>query len=292
MPFIRKFNNFNFQKMAQEKIYQYIEPEIRSGKIFPALRPGRIDFYYNGGCIYRYRNKGFYCNPNYRKHFNGKSFSFMGEDEYYIDSNSDINFALLHSDLKKAIESKFPDKAERSYLNHIYTYTYSREDSETKVIDIEVWINHTKCDMVLWDSKTKEVQFVEAKLYDDDRLWKKGHVELDTLEQVQKYDNAIKENYSNIILQYQNYIAFMKQFGLKVDKIKGIKGINPSAKLVKLVIFDVNKARFNNHQNKTRKEKINSLYKEKLDKNLYLCFDTPPKDITPDLVFNGHYDYE
>lgn len=180
MAFIRQFNNFDFQKMAQEEIYKFIEPEIQSGEIFPTLRDNRIDFYYNGGCIYQYKNKGFYCNPNYGKYLHGAVPSLTGESDYFIDSFSDINFGLLHSDLKKAIEKKFSSaehNAERSYLKNIYAYTYSRQDSAVKVLDIEVYIDGTKCDMVLWDSESKTLQFVEAKLYDDSRLWKKTEKE-------------------------------------------------------------------------------------------------------------------
>lgn len=287
MAFIRQFNNFDFQKMAQEEIYKFIEPEIQSGEIFPALRDNRIDFYYNGGCIYQYKNKRFYCNPNYGKYLHGAVPSLTGESDYFIDSFSDINFGLLHSDLKKAIGKKFSNverNAERSYLKNIYAYTYSRQGSAVKVIDIEVYIDGTKCDMVLWDSGTQTLQFVEAKLYDDSRLWEKGERELDTLEQVQKYEQTISTQQNDILLQYQTSIGIMKQFGLEIGQIRNI---NPS---VKLAIFDVRRSRFNDGHNKGRKEKIDSFYKEKLKNNLYLCFDRQPEDITPDLIFNGHYE--
>lgn len=285
MPFTftRKFENFDFQKMSHEEIYKLIEPEIRSGEIYPALRDDRIDFYYNGECIYHYENNGFSFNPEYFSYFD-KKYMMLNEHNDFINGN--INFEKFHKDLKTAITKKFSsdknDKKERSYLKSLYPYTYSQQDSTVKVLDIEVYIDGTKCDMVLWDTRTNSIQFVEAKLYDDGRLWGK---KLDTVKQIQKYNNAIKYYKQDIIIQYRNYIDFMEQFGLKTGEIEIL---NPS---VKLVMFDVKRARFDNNDNKGRKDTINSVYRKILkDDYLYLCFDTDSENITPDLIFDGHYE--
>lgn len=283
MAFTRQFKNFDFQKMAHEEIYKFIEPEINSGEIYPALRDNRIDFYYNGGCIYSYKNSGFSYNPEYFNHSDSKYLMLNRQNDFI---NGDFSLRNFHEDLKTAITYKFSHdkKKERSYLNSLYPYTYSKQGSAVKVLDIEVYIDQTKCDMVFWDTRTKSIQFVEAKLYDDKRLWKKGQVELDTVEQIQKYNKVNEKHYKNIISQYQNYIVFMKQFGLEAGEIQILK------ESVKLVLFDVERARFDDDHNKGRKEAINSVYQEKLKDNLYLCFDTESEYITPDLIFNGHYE--
>ena len=167
MPFTftRKFENFDFQKMSHEEIYKLIEPEINSGEIYPALRDNRIDFYYNGGRIYSYKNNGFSYNPEYLRYFDNKYLMLNRQNDLL---NGNINLEKFHKDLKAAITNKFRsdkkkfDKKERSYLNTLYPYTYSKHGSAVKVLDIEVYIERTKCDMVLYDSKAKTLQFVEA----------------------------------------------------------------------------------------------------------------------------------
>lgn len=105
------------------------------------------------------------------------------------------------------------------------------------------------------------------------------------MEQIQKYNNAIKKYQQDIIIQYRNYIDLMEPFGLETGEIEKI---NQS---VKLAIFDVERARFDDNHNKGRKDTINSVYRKILkDDYLYLCFDTDSENITPDLIFDGHYE--
>ncbi len=246
--FTREYKKLNLNEIESHKIYEYIKKDINIGKVFPALRKDRIDFYYEGGCIIQYEKNEFSYNIEYFKHI-GKEYYVISPNNYFI-SGQRFDILSLYDELKKGVKNKFNNdgkKKERQFLCELYKYTYADRKSDTVVLDIEIYNERKKCDLMLYNKKLQELMLVEAKVVGDGRISKQKKEDLpEVIKQVKEYTGWIDKGVGTFKEQYTNYITIMNRvFG--IDFKSEIKDICKSAKLI---VFEPEKPLGNDHKQK------------------------------------------
>lgn len=214
MGFIRRLDKKQIAALysnENSRIFYLLMNDIKNGAVFPALRKDEIYFYYDGGCLYKFSNGRFVRDTAYEKY----AWTVKGLSSYET--------------AKKQIESKFTNtkgnNKERRLLNTLYCHTYCGESEfNTVVLDIEVNLNGNtargkKCDLVLYNTQSSELMFVEGKVFCDERVNVRTGKLPEVIEQVNTYSKAILEQKETIVNQYENYIVIINSlFGTTYQK--------------------------------------------------------------------------
>ena len=212
-------------QLKEEPLFvDQLKADCEKGEVFPAVRKGEIHFYYKGGCLYRFGGKKFSRDKEYDKPEYSEGTEGRGDYEK----------------AKKQNENKFTsakgEATERQILDGLNRHTFGPgQKTKTVVLDIEVRLNGNtgrgkKCDMVLLNTSTNQIMFVEGKLFSDERV--KGS-KPKVIEQVDTYTQAIAEQKQNIVDQYNNHIKI-------INDIFGT-AYNPNISLIdtaKLFVFE------------------------------------------------------
>jgi len=208
----------------------------KRGIVFPALRVNELDFYCGGGVLFENNGTSFKRNPAYNKKLKAKiiaegtkNISPIAEEAFV--SRHGLSFVDNYEAFKKENIEHFnkegkPD--ERQYLERLYKHTYIGGCfPEICVLDIEIRFNvnrsQKKCDMILLNFNSREIMFVEGKLFADSRMscGENDDRKPEVVEQVITYNNLINSlsSVQNIENQYANYIAIMSElfFGQKTE---------------------------------------------------------------------------
>ena len=223
MSFVRSFGDDQFQKMKDEPLFKdLLYGAVKEGDVFPALRKNEFDFYHGGGCLFQYSGKSFKRNPAYDpeikeklKSEGKKNVSPISEKAYierylknFTDTKNYDDFKLKN----KEHFSKDGKPRERQYLEPLYGKTYSGDTfPKICVLDIEVRFNldgsKKKCDMALLNTISKEIMFIEAKLFSDPRMsCGENNREPEVIDQVTKYSSLIQSYPEEINEGYKNCI--------------------------------------------------------------------------------------
>jgi hypothetical protein len=265
-------------------------------KVFPAIRDGYIDFYYKGGRLFEFTDKGeFKTNVKY---------GFVPSDEI-IKGYTDISIEELKSKelskvtdfidgyknikercalYNKALESAFVAK-----LFDNYSYVTSTED--IVLLDIEAAFSkqdekakkkQDRPDIVLYHKKKQLIKFVEAKLYSNNEL--SSSIEIDivdegdnvtetikvpkVIKQIHGYEKQIKAHKTEIKNAYTKYIKTVNDlFGLNLpyDKIEICEKVG-------LIFFNYSGADEVSDRYKQIREKLEDALDDK--RNVYPIGDT------------------
>ena len=199
MGFIRNFSQGQIDRMQREEIFEKLKEDVLKGEVFPAVRKNELHFYYKGGCIYKFVGGSFKRDKNYEKYGD----EFKGLPPY--------------ERAKKENEEKFKNavggEAERQLLDKLYCHTFGLEkSSKVVVLDIEVNLGGQavrKCDLVLLNSQTDELMFVEGKVFSDSRVDVKPPHIPEVIEQVNTYSAAMSSLKQNILDQYARHIEII-----------------------------------------------------------------------------------
>lgn len=236
--FKRGFENFSLEKFIKEEVYKLLEDDIEKGRIFPTLRAGEIHFYYDGGCIFSYKNR-FSYNLDYHKYMGEKYVS--SRNNYLIDRPSELTLEQFYNDLKLGVCKKHKSKegkpTERQFLSQLYKSTYKMKSKDTIVLDIEMRFNESdkkKCDLVLYNNIQQKLMLVEAKMVDNKEI-KSKYGTPDVIDQVRNYTSWLSKE-EIIKEQYSKHIQFINTV-FNTDINTEIKDICKSAKLI---IFKTN----------------------------------------------------
>ena len=140
---------------------------------------------------------------------------------------------------KKQIENKFTNSKgnskERRLLDSLNQFTFGSSTLGTIVLDIEINLNGNigrgkKCDLVLYNTQSGELMFVEGKVFSDSRVNVKFGLIPEVIEQVKTYTVSIVEQKQIIIEQYGNHVSIINRlFG---TSFKAPTSLIQSAKLL------------------------------------------------------------
>ena len=209
MGFIRCLDEKQIATLYSDKnieLFKLLKNDILSGVVFPAIRKNQLYFYYKGGCLFKYSNGAFTRDEAYKKY----NFDTVGLSDYEA--------------AKKQNENKFTNtkgnNKERQLLDGLYCNMFSNNKKfNVVVLDIEVNLNGTigggkKCDLVLYNTQSFEIMFVEGKIFSDSRVNVKRGLVPEVISQVNTYSASIAEQKQTIIAQYANHIKIInKLFG-------------------------------------------------------------------------------
>ena len=227
MSFIRSFSNLKIARFTSDNnadTFALLKADVLSGKVFPAVRNERIDFYYLGGCLYS---------------FGGTFF----RDREWEKFSKNTDGLTEYDKAKKQVENKFAHmhggSAERKLLNELYCQTFaSYRSSAVVVLDIEVSLGkvddkNQKCDLLLLNTQTDEIMFVEGKVYSDPRVRSAVGQKVEVIDQVNAYTTAVARQADTILEQYREHVRIVNEV-FNTD-------YNPPKKLlmpVKLLVYE------------------------------------------------------
>ena len=185
--------------MQRDGLFEELKADVLKGEVFPAVRKNELHFYYKGGCLYKFADGSFKRDKNYEKYGD----EFKGFPPY--------------ERAKKENEEKFKNslggEAERQLLDRLYCHTFNPEESSNVVVlDIEVNLGGQavrKCDLVLLNTRTDEIMFVEGKVFSDSRVKVRPPHIPEVIAQVNTYTAAIKEQRQTILAQYAKHIEII-----------------------------------------------------------------------------------
>lgn len=226
MSFIRCLDGNQIAALYNNKnieLFNLLKNDILSGVVFPAVRKNQLYFYYKGGCLFKFSNGAFTRDESYKKYDLGT----VGLSDYEA--------------AKKQNENKFTNtkgsNKERQLLDSLNCNTFGSNNTySTIVLDIEVNLNGTigggkKCDLVLYNTQSFELMFVEGKIFSDSRVNVKCGLIPEVISQVNLYSVSIAEQEQTVISQYANYIKIINNlFGTKYNAPKIV--IRPAKLLV------------------------------------------------------------
>lgn len=225
MGFTRSFSDVQIEKMTNgenSQLFAQLKADVLAGDVFPAVRINELHFYYKGGCLYKFSGFGFKRDKNYKKFGVG------------FETLSPYGKAKKENELKYRKASG--GQAERQLLDGLYRHTFAEHSSSIVVLDIEVNLGGQavrKCDLVLLNTLTDEIMFVEGKVFSDRRVKTSIPSVPEVIEQVNGYSNAIRSQEQTILEQYARHI----------DIVNGLFGssFRPPKKLVqpaKLLVYN------------------------------------------------------
>jgi len=219
----KAINSLSNSRLFIEKL----SPDIKKGEVFPAIRNGYIEFYYAGGCLFSFKNK-FSTNIKYASVFKKTgSGDYISEDKL-MHTDKINNFIEGYERIKE--NCSHYAKEEAMGVSSIYSkYSYANNKAtDIVVLDIEVSfkslipekeLNKDRIDLLIFNKDNKTLRFYEAKHYSNPEIWSRANTKPKVAKQIQKYNDQIKENESDILHQYSHYIDITNSlFDLKLTK--------------------------------------------------------------------------
>lgn len=271
MAFERILSDDLIEKLKNEDLFKnYLLPDIKSGIVFPAIRKNEIHFYYKGGRLFKYTDKGFFSHIKY---------AFVCPDCY---QNGDINqsdlgkldhindFTVGYGRIKENCE-KYNKGHESEFVSKLfkqYSYINPNTKDDIVLLDIEASLEsqnedkyQDRFDIVLLNKNTSSIKVVEAKLYSNPELKVSRSSKPQVISQIKRYEENIEERKSEIINAYTNYLKIIRKI-FDVD-LPHIQKIEPK---VGLLYFDFDG---DNKSSDTFKNLKKVLEEELSDKEIY-----------------------
>ena len=194
-----------------------IKKDCETQKVFFTLRDNRVDLYHKGGKLFGFEGKDLKTHIKYAA---------------VIDTEDDSERNYLSESALKALKitpdyyenykrikencSKYSgvEAAGVSNLYHKFSYL---SDSDIVILDIEISFDSLngggnekdRIDFLLFDKKTKTLQFVEAKHFINSELWSTGQPSV--IKQIDRYESQVKKKKDSIISEYSNYVQTINE---------------------------------------------------------------------------------
>ena len=203
--FKRSFDSSKISKLTGEKeeLFKLLKADVSNGKVFPAVRKDELHFYYAGGCLYSFDGISFTRGEYEQERYSANT---SGLQPYEKAKQQNINKNTNKEGLV----------TERQLLDSLNCHTFGEDCSKVVVLDVEIRLNGEtggakKCDMVLLNTDTKQIMFVEGKVFSDERVNVKAGFIPKVIEQVNTYTAAIREQAQVIVEQYCEHIRIINE---------------------------------------------------------------------------------
>ena len=224
--FSRNISNFEMLKsqlLSNEFLKKIDKGLIQTGQAFLAFRSEKATIYYNGNQLCNLSISNGYepqiCNHYLRIIRSQTICGSRKKEPYSVQQwrreieNSNLSFGDILPEITDNIEkekSLESFQASRFYrfspLNHC-------EKHEIVLLDIEVAFSYTgektdRIDLVFYHTVDRRLMFVEVKRLSDSRLYVKGTVQAEVVEQLKRYKKRLKEETQQINGQYNKVIDY------------------------------------------------------------------------------------
>lgn len=226
--FRREFSKEKVDSLNKTALFKgKLSDDIVHGEVFPSIRNNVMHFYYKGGRLFEYTDK-FKTNIKY---------GFVPDESYDYIVESDLKNIVPVKDFAKGykvikdrcsaychiealgVSALYKDSAWRKkacqgdiVLLDIEAM-FSRNDNENvngaESIDDKIApkYRHDRFDIVLYNNKSREIRVFEAKHFSNNELWSNNEPRV--IEQIQRYENVIKDREKEIISAYTQQIEIM-----------------------------------------------------------------------------------
>lgn len=221
--FVRELDEKITSKLKDSKLFNdKLLPDIENGSVYPAIRNNRVDFYHEGGKLFGYDGK-------FKTHFKYAS-AIISENDYLTEE--ELGQAKVIKDFSQGYERIKKNCAlyagiESKGVSRVYRkYHHFASDSDIVVLDIEVSLesinekkSQERIDVLLFNKKTQELRFYEAKHFTNSELWARKKQDPKVRGQIKGYEKLILEEKSEIVSQYSKYVGILKDlFGCKLPE--------------------------------------------------------------------------
>ncbi|WP_457617562.1 hypothetical protein [Lutibacter sp.] len=268
MGFKRNFNKIN-ELTTTSLFSNSLKTDCKEQKVFMSIRNDYIDFYHKNGRLFKFDKNGFQTHIKYAAVIKKNKKDYLTETElgsYDLSNNFTENYNRIKENCKNYAG------IEGIGVSDLYSQHSYLSNSNIIVLDIEVSFKSNdenkkqdKIDILLFNKKTKTLQFVEAKHYSNGEIKSKSKPKV--ISQIERYKNQIKNPIVNtqILDAYKNYISI-------INKIYNVSLPNPEkiCKEVPLLIFgfdsDQQKGKLKIIKSNLKKYKIKSYAKGDLKK--------------------------
>ena len=190
--------------------------DVRAGSVFAAIRNNRVDFYHKGGKLFSFSKTGFSTHIKYATTPADNTKYYITEQEFTTSCGSFIkSFVRDYNKIKVNCElySKGSESAGVSYLYS--KYSFMEKQADIVVLDIEVSLESNedggqdRIDVLLYSKNTRELKFVEAKLYTNKEIRSEGTPEV--IGQIKRYDDQINSREGEILNAYKTYVEAINE---------------------------------------------------------------------------------
>jgi hypothetical protein len=235
--FKRNLSTTLIAKLQAEPLYPVLLVDIEKGDLFPAIRHNLIDFYYKGGKLFQYDDRGFQTHIKYAAVIEKGKSDYLTEKElgsYKLSTDFAKNYQRIKENCARYAG------VEANGVSEIYhRHSYVGRDSGIVVLDIEVSFksldeekSQDRIDILLYNADEKKLKFVEAKHYSNSEIWSRTVAKV--IGQIKRYEGQIGgTNKAPIIAEYNKYIDITN--GLFKGTLPHINDIDEK---VTLLIFD------------------------------------------------------
>lgn len=250
--FVRRLDQAILEKLQREPLFKELEKDIKNGKVFPAIRDNRVDFYHGGGKLFSYASTGFLTHIKYASVISSpKSYVRQGE----LPSLSPIaSFADegVYSRIKEncalysGVEAQGVADILRLFGKHVdgktlsiipldieICFDASSQDSDEPFESDPPRRKQDRIDILFYDIENQSLRFCEAKHYSNGELWSKASTPPRVAGQLSRYNKQIAKCEEHILAQYRNYISLMNQLlGISMPEPLSIDPVVPVFLLV------------------------------------------------------------
>lgn len=201
--FVRSFDISKTYKLTDKDadLFARLKADIYAGSVFPTVRKDEIHFYHAGGCLYKLKGTSFIRDSAYEK--------------YSLNTDRMNSYDKAKKQNQNRYSNAVGIAKERQLLDRLNSNTFNPNfRSRVVVLDVEVRLNGAigvdkKCDLVLLNTETRQIMFVEGKVFKDKRVNVAVGFVPEVIEQVKTYTMGINEQADVIETQYAQHIRII-----------------------------------------------------------------------------------
>lgn len=222
--FTKKLDSVTIDRLRDDRLFiEKLKPDIEKGTVFPAIRVGRVDFYHKGGKLFSYV-KEFSTHKKYASAIRSDS-DYISESDLQQEVKVITSFSDGYEQIKE--NCSLYSGAEAEGVSRIYhRYPFTNNDLDIVVLDIEISFkakseerSQDRIDILLFNKKTQQLRFYEAKHYSNSELWAAKGASPRVVSQIHRYEEQIHEEDKDILSQYCNYVRIVNSlFGCDLPK--------------------------------------------------------------------------
>jgi len=231
--------------LQAEPLYPFLLNDIVKGSVFPAMRNNQVDFYFKGGNLFKYNDRGFRTHIKYAAVIEKDKTDYLTEKELG-NYKLAVDFSNSYQRIKE--NCSIYSGIEATGVSEIYhRHSYVGRSEGIVVLDIEISLKsqdidstQDRIDILLYNADERKLKFVEAKHYSNSEIWSKNDAKV--ISQIKRYEAQIKSKKADIIAEYNKYIVIVNN--LFNGNLPPVEDIDEK---VTLLIFD-----FDNNQKSGR----------------------------------------
>lgn len=213
-------------------------PDIKSGKVFPAIRKSKIDFYHAGCKLFSFNGSEFRSNVAYLVGFERKLTGEVSE-RALAELRALSSFKDGYSQIKE--NTKRHSQPESKQVADLWKkHSCCRKElGEISVLDIELSLDardddrsQDRIDLILFNSQDLKIRCFEVKTFSNPEIRvKAGNVPV--VDQIARYRNQLETRSEELLAGYAQYVEIVNRLcDLRIPEPKSI------SEQVDLVVFE------------------------------------------------------